>query len=146
MLDEKALRREGFSEGPKVKLGDGQEWTFPEPRPIFFPRRDGDGKVSLDARRTYDADYLDRLDDLFAAEDGVRRLEIETELAVGLLLRNYDLDDQAIRRLFATVADDPAGRAMWDEIEGVILGLAGPKPSAVGSDPASGPTTSTPTA
>ena len=49
-LDEKSLRKPGFSEGHQVILADGQEWTLPKPRIRFKPqnrRRQG-----RDRRRT----------------------------------------------------------------------------------------------
>ncbi len=50
MLDEKALRKPGFSEGYRVTLADSQEWTLPKPKIRFKPKV-VDGKVEVGGAR-----------------------------------------------------------------------------------------------
>jgi hypothetical protein len=139
-LDEKALRKEGFSEGSAVRLGDGQLWTFPKPHLSMFSQV-ADGKIEAGYIFTHGKDYADRLDQYIECEDTFEKMCIQLELASGLLLRNYDLDNKALRRLISIDTDgadvDPE---MWPAIQAVLFGRDAPKPSAVGSDSASQPT------
>lgn len=140
MLDEKALRRETFSEGPSVRLLDGQLWTFPKPYLSLFSQVGEDGKLAAGTSFTYGADYADRLDELVESEDQFERTCIQIELAAGLLLRNYDLDNKALRRLVAINTDGQPDPEMWPAIQAILFGRDAPKPSAVGSESASPPT------
>lgn len=140
MLDEKALRRETFSEGTSVKLLDGQEWTFPKPYLSMYPQVGEGGKLEAGTIFTFGADYADRLDELVESEDQFERTCIQMELAAGLLLRNYDIDNKALRRLIAINTDDQFDPDMWPAIQAILFGRDAPKPSAVGSESASPPT------
>lgn len=142
MLDEKALRRPGFTEGSTVKLGDGQAWTFPKPYLSMHTQVGPDGKLYAGSVFTFGKDYADRLDDYIEAESEFDRLVIQLELAAGLLLRNYDLDNRALRRLISLDMDGDTDKdkEMWPSIQAVLFGRDVPKPSAVGSDTASQPT------
>jgi hypothetical protein len=137
MLDEKALRKPDFSEGPKVALGDGQEWTFPRPWLRLYPVRDGDGSIGLGGGMSYGADYEDKLDTLVDLGDDpdkeYERMSIMVGLAAGLLLCNYDLTDRALRRLLPLDTSAEANGAMWGAIGAVLGGSSAPKPTADGS-------------
>jgi hypothetical protein len=137
MLDEKALRKPDFSEGPKVALGDGQEWTFPRPWLRFYPVRDGDGAIGLGGGWSYGADYEDKLDDLVDLGDDpdkeYERMSIMVGLAASLLLRNYALTDRELRRLLPLDMSAEANAEMWSETGKVLGGSSAPKPTADGS-------------
>lgn len=136
MLDEQALRRPGFTEGYKVALADGQEWTFPKARVVIAPRIAPDGSISVGGVHPYGDDYQRELETLLAGptgspEDGYLLTEAAIRMAAKLLLRNYALtSDQLAAVLHYDVEGSTA--AMWEEIDRVIVGRA-PKPSAVGS-------------
>lgn len=140
MLDEKAMRRESFSEGSAVRLGDGQFWTFPKPYLSMFAQVGEDGKIEAGTAFTFGADYADRLDELVESEDQFEKTCIQVELASALLLRNYDLDNKALRRLIAINTDGQSDPEMWPQIQAILFGRDLPKPSAVGCESASPPT------
>lgn len=139
MRPETECRREEFSEGCKVRLGDGQEWTFPKPVLRLLPVRKEDGGFGLRPAPPFGPDYQkDLLKYLDAARDDdasfLDFLCLRVTLAATLLARNYDLSDEEIQGLLYIVNEESEESvAMWTEIDGVLLGNA-PKPSAVGSD------------
>ncbi len=134
MLDERALRKRGFTEGPKVVLGDGQEWTFPRPWLRLYPVRAPGGGFAMGGGEGYGADFDDLVDRLVDCEpdDIPARLAIQFEMAACLLCRNYELNDRDLRRLLAIDLGDPACEDRWARINQVLLGRP-PKPSADGS-------------
>ena len=129
MLDEKALRRPTFAEGSRVKLADGQEWTFPKPRIRFKPRV-VDGRVEIDGGATFGPEFDEKLEMLFGLGEieGVERLRLQFEVAVRLLSTNYDLPRGAVGDLLVLEAGDPASEERWESITNVMLGIS-PKPS-----------------
>ncbi|MFO0892152.1 MAG: hypothetical protein U0790_23815 [Isosphaeraceae bacterium] len=134
MLDERAARRPGFREGPRVALGDGQEWSFPRPWLRLYPVRGDDGKLSVGGGPGYGPDYDELVDQLIDCDpnDTSGRLALQFRMAACLLLRNYDLADRDLRRLLAVDLADPACEARWARINQVLLGRP-PKASADGS-------------
>ena len=133
-LDEVALRKPGFREGYRVKLGDGQEWSFPRPLLHFFPAITDDGDVVLAAQHTHDRRYRELRDELVETdgEDRYNQMRIQVCIAAHLLLANYDLDSRTLRELLPVVEDDAANDEMWGGLIEVILARP-PKPSADGS-------------
>jgi hypothetical protein len=129
MLDEKALRKPGFSEGHKVTLADGQEWTFPKPRMRFRPKI-VDGRVDVDGGPSFGPEFDVSLDVLFGVVDvePIERLRVKFEMAVRLLGANYDLMPEDFASLIVLEPDDPASDERWEQLSRVIMGLA-PKPS-----------------
>jgi hypothetical protein len=140
MLDEKALRRETFSEGTSIKLLDGQLWTFPKPYLSMYTQIGEGGKLEAGHVFTYGADYADRLDQYIECEEPIEATMIQLELAGGLLLRNYALDNAALRRILAINMDGTSEPEMWPAIRAILFGRDLPKPSAVGSTSPSQPT------
>lgn len=140
-LDEKALRRESFTEGHKVTLADGQEWTFPKPILRFFPARTEDGRTIMGAEHGYDQAYEGLRDELIevASVDVYNSTRIQVEIAGLLLLRNYDLSNKHLRTLLPLIPDDDANDEMWANLVPVIMANP-PKPTPVGSEPPSWPT------
>lgn len=136
MLDEQSLRRPEFTEGYKVALGDGQEWTFPKALVRFVPVAAPDGRLKLGQAAPYGADYQAELSTLLDGSDDTpegRYKEVVAimQLAAKLLLRNYDLTLEQLQSLLYYDVDGST-RPMWDAIDKVIVGES-PKPSAVGS-------------
>lgn len=134
MLDEQALRRSTFSQGPEVTLGDGGKWSLPMPTLRLFPIRGEDGRIAVGGGPSFGADYEALMDDLTDCdpEDTTARLTIQFRMAAMLLTRNYDLTDRDLRELLVIDAEDPECRERWREINRVMTGRA-PKPSADGS-------------
>jgi len=134
VLDEKALRKPAFSEGHKVTLADGQEWTFPKPRVRLKPKI-VDGKVEVGGGPSFGREYDDSLDVLFGAVDAepVERLRIKFEMAVRLLRANYELADADLGELIVLEPGDPASDERWEQLSNVLLGNA-PKRMPAGSD------------
>lgn len=136
-LDERSLRKPGFSEGTAVVLGNGQSWTFPRPWLRLYPVRSPAGELTVGGGLGFDHEVDDLADALVAeasssSEDPLRRLEIQFRMAAGLLGRNYDLTDLHLRRLLAVDLDDPESQERWARINEVLLGRV-PKPLADGS-------------
>lgn len=134
MLDERATRKPGFRDGPRLVLGDGQEWTFPRPWLRLYPVRDADGRLAVGGGQGYGPDYDALVDQLIDCEpdDTTRRLALQFQMAACLLDRNYTLGDRDLRRLLAVDLADPACEHRWARINQVLLGHA-PKASADGS-------------
>ena len=129
MLDEKALRRPGFSEGYKVVLADGQEWTLPKPRIRFKPRI-VEGRVEIGGGPCFGPEFDDRLDILFGITEAepAERLRVKFEVAVRLLAANYNLTPANFAELIVLEPGDSASDERWEQLSNAIMGIA-PKPS-----------------
>lgn len=129
MLDEKALRKPGFSDGHKVVLADGQEWTFPRPRIRLKPRI-VDGKVEISGGPSFGPEFDEQLDILFGVSDAdpAERLRVKFEVAVRLLAANYDLRPEQFAELIVLEIGDPASNERWEQLSNAIMGIV-PKPS-----------------
>ena len=125
MLDEKALRKSSFSEGHKIVLADGQEWTFPRPRIRLKPKI-VDGKVEIGGGVSFGPEYDDQLDILFGAVevDPVELLRVKFEMAVRLLSANYDLKPEDYAELIVLEPGEPASDERWEQLSNVLLGIA----------------------
>lgn len=135
-LDESALRRPEFVEGDRIRLCDGQEWSFPRPIVEIYavPGDDGIYRFEGMRRRRFGPDF-DRKLDAFAATAGKtyrEQLESLLQVAVDLLGRNYDLKPADFGELLAWRRDDESNDDMWRAIAEVAGGFA-PKADAVGS-------------
>lgn len=128
ILNEPALRKAGFTDGPRIALGDGQEWTFPRPWIRLYPRVAADGSIEVAGGRSYGDDHEADLGRMFSLIEGngdqVERIKVRFSLAVKLLLKNYDLDNAALRTLLALAPDEPANVEMWAQVDRVLMGLA----------------------
>jgi hypothetical protein len=129
MLDERALRKPGFSEGYKVTMADGQDWTLPKPRIRFKPRI-VDGRVEIGGGPSFGPEFDDKLDILFGVSDAdpSERLRVKFEVAVCLLAANYDLEPDAFAELIVLEPGDAASDERWEQLSNAIMGIA-PKPS-----------------
>jgi hypothetical protein len=135
MLVEAERRKEGFTEGNKVTLADGHEWTFPKPKLRFFPCRGADGKMGLGAAGTFDQEYRE-LFTAFTEADKDEPFEfwsIKIQIACHLLLANYDLSDVELADLMPVIFDDDRNMEMWATLSPVCLSSP-PKPSTSGSN------------
>ena len=128
-LDEIALRKPGYSEGIKVTMADGQQWTIPKPRIRFKPRI-VDGKVEIGGGPSFGPEFDDKLDILLgvAEADPAERLRVKFEVAVRLLATNYNLEPENFADLIVLEPGDPASDDRWDQLCNAIMGIA-PKPS-----------------
>jgi hypothetical protein len=134
MLDETALRTSGFTEGCRVQLADGQEWSFPRPKFRFFPCRDANGKIAMGGRSTFDDEYRTMISEFQQADrDDVHRMwSLKMQIACHLLLANYNLSDADLAELLSIDFEDETNVDMWTALTPVILSLP-PKPSTDGS-------------
>jgi hypothetical protein len=128
-LDEKSLRTPGFTEGVKVTLADGQEWTLPKPRIRFKPRI-VDGRVEIGGGPSFGPEFDDKLDILFGITqaDPAERLRVKFEVAVRLLATNYNLEPDNFAELIELEPGDPVSDERWEQLCNAIMGIA-PKPS-----------------
>jgi hypothetical protein len=138
MLDEKSLRRPEFSDGYAVKLCDGQEWVFPKPKMRFIPRVKPDGSVDIGGKTSFGPESDKLLEAMFGigTTDGYEILRAKFEMAVRLLMANYNLKPEDFPELIAYDPEDDADNQLWDELSPVLMGRAPGKPSAGGSDSA----------
>ena len=129
MLDEQKLRKPGFSEGYKVTLADGQEWTLPKPKIRFKPKI-VDGKVEVAGGPSFGPEFDEQLDVLFGVVDvpPIERLRVKFEMAVRLLNANYDLKPEDFGELIVLQPDDQTSDERWEQLTRAIMGIA-PKPS-----------------
>jgi hypothetical protein len=91
MVDEQALRSPTFEEGTRIRLADGQAWSFPDHPPY---REDDEHQLVLTA--------------IGEAEDESERLRAELALAILLLSRNYNLTPADFEAILGYAPDDPA--------------------------------------
>lgn len=89
MRDEQELRRLEFRSGRRIRLADGQWWTFPGP----------------DAWCGSDRGAL--LRGVLEAEDDFERLRAELALAIRLLRLNYELEPADYGRLLSFAPNHP---------------------------------------
>lgn len=122
--EEAAKRRPEWTEGPKVKLCDGQEWTFPKPVLGFKPARNPDGTWGAAERAPYGQEYQDAVDRYVAIDpkteaDFLQMIGQRINLAAELLFRNYDLTDDELIDLL-DVSDGDVNVEMWQRIHRVL--------------------------
>jgi hypothetical protein len=129
VLDEKALRKPGFTDGYPVVMADGQTWTLPKPRFRLKPHR-VDGKIEILCRATFGPESDPDLDILYGAVEADYREVIRVKFAMTarLLLSNYDLTDDQLGELIVLEVGDAASDQRWDAINEAMLGIV-PKPS-----------------
>jgi hypothetical protein len=129
VLDEKALRKPGFSEGYPVTMADGQAWVMPKPRIRFKPRV-VDGRVEIGGGATFGPESDGDMEILFGAADvePAERLRVKFAMAVRLLASNYDLKPDDFAELIVLEPGDEASDERWDQLNQAIMGIA-PKPS-----------------
>ncbi len=127
-LDEKALRKPSFSEGYKVTLADGQEWTLPKPRIRFKPSI-VDGKVEVTGAPTFAPEFDEALDVLYGVKvvEPIEHLRVKFEMAVRLLSANYDLQSEDLVNLIVLEPGNESSDERWEQLSRVIMGIA-PKP------------------
>lgn len=142
--EEQELRRPDFVPGIPVRLLDGQEWHFAEPRVRFIPAAGDDGfevVLSLGDDGTFN-DLIERYRVLALMPPGefaphaVERPAIETKLAAMMINRNYDVDPKYLRQILQISynPEDAEAFELRNTIARIILGDS-PKPSAAGEGP-----------
>jgi hypothetical protein len=138
MLDEVALRKPEFQEGVRVKLGDGQEWSFPLPKLRMVPKRNGTGEIVVDYR--IGPGYGSTIQKSFALfwtpveEEPENAWQIRFAAAADLLQKNYSITDDDLADLIYLDRADPESLALWHDISMVLAGVGRPKPSPATSD------------
>ena len=129
MLDEKALRKPDFKEGVLVKMADGQEWMLPKPRIRFTPKIT-DGQVEVGGGPSFGPEFDEKMDILFGVTEAepTERLRLKFEVAVRLIMVNYDLKPADLAELIVLEPGDAASEERWDALTDAMMGIA-PKPS-----------------
>ena len=122
-----------------IMLADGQEWWLPRPWLEIVPHFEN-GKAVARSKLFTCGPELDLLLEAIGQEEDPAK-EILATLTLGgfLLLRNYDLADEDLERLFVYRPRDPVSQEMLRSIINVatgssgLLGLTSPKAFAAGS-------------
>jgi hypothetical protein len=126
-LDEVALRKPGWAEGNRVRLGDGQEWSFPRPRIRMVPRAGDDGRITagVKAAASLGTEFEGWFDILMGVKesDALEEWEAKFGAAAKLLMLNYDLTVADLGDLLYWESGDPGSDARWFEIERAIRGV-----------------------
>jgi hypothetical protein len=139
-LDEVALRRPEFQEGIKVKLGDGQEWTFPPVRMRVIPVFDGDGAIkakqlAIVAKQEGIQELNDMID--YSLDEGEFRfidwMTKRMAAAAKVLLLNYALTGENLAELLYWERDNEESEERWNLIASALMGIR-PKVLAAGSE------------
>jgi hypothetical protein len=122
-LNETELRTEAFTEGRRVQLADGQEWTFPKPKSRFYPARDANGKFGLGGGSTYDEEYRELMSTYLGSNENdiYARWTIKVQIICHLLLANYSLSDEALAALLTVNFEDESNMGMWQSLTPVFF-------------------------
>jgi hypothetical protein len=125
VLDEKTLRKPGFSEGYKVKLADGQEWTFPKPRLLLKPKF-VNGRIDVSSGPSFGPNYDTALDIALGAVEVEPEEWMRTKFdaAVRLLRANYELSDTDVVELLTFEMGNPLDDERWTELCRITVGIA----------------------
>jgi hypothetical protein len=126
MLNEIALRKPEFQDGVKVRLADGQAWSFPLPKIHLAPEFAGEGSVSVGLKPTgMGLDYDRHYDVLTGAKDAdpVDTWVARFSCAATLLRANYAVTNDDISSLFRWCATDPESDATWNQIDAITRGV-----------------------
>jgi hypothetical protein len=129
VLNEVELRTPEFTEGCRIKLADGQEWSFPRPHFRFWPSRDASGKIVVSARNTFDDEYRQLFMDYMNADrdDAYAMWTLKLQIACHLLLCNYAIPDDALGELLPVDFENETNQEMWMELGPILMGQL-PKP------------------
>lgn len=125
-LNESALRTPEFTEGATVTLADGQVWTFPKPTPMFRPTFENGIAISIAMMPTFGPKvdrYIHAMRDDKLEDDGLGYAQLRFTAAAMLLLKNYNLDDEALGQLLVVNFADPEIQAMWVAIDRISFHL-----------------------
>jgi hypothetical protein len=123
MLDEVALRRPEFTEGCKVTLWDGQEWTFPKPKIRLYPVLKPDKTIEVGGGATFGPESEKLLEVLLGGADSDEwgRIKARLEMATRLLLSNYELTADDLTTLIVIENTDESN-AIWENLNPVLSG------------------------
>lgn len=149
-VSEAECRRDDFVGGFPVKMINGEEWFFAEPRMRFVPTNSEVGFeviLSLDDDGEFDGMYTRYAELSVLGRDEIRAhameySALEVRLARAMLERNYELSLSQLRRILQFSYDtqgDPAGAEIRSGIAQVLSGASVPKRSAGGDEPSPTP-------
>ncbi len=123
LLNETNLRKPDFEDGVRVTLSDGQDWTIPKPRFVFYPRFDSDGNVTVGARVRFRDDIDFEVENFVGSNDPYAEIRYRFEVMFKLLRSNYDLSDENLSDLLAVNLSDPVSAANWRRIDRILCGM-----------------------
>ena len=126
-LNEKALRKDSFTEGAVVKLADQQEWTFPKPTIELLPIITEGKAIFGPARPSFGQEYWELFETYAQAENSGETMAALLNLAIYIIRKNYDISDEDVVNLFPFVYGDDENSEMWGQIADVAMGNGSPK-------------------
>jgi hypothetical protein len=111
----------------RIKLGDGQEWSFPLPRIRMVPKRNGDGQFTFGFKPAPgQGNILGKSFDLLwtiQEQEPDDAWGIRFGAAACLLQMNYNLTDENLEDLIYLDKNDPETFERWRDIEQILRGL-----------------------
>jgi hypothetical protein len=104
MVNEQNRRRPDFVEGTRVRMADGQDWSFPD----RLPSKD-------------DREHIAVLREILEVEDRDELLGAELALTIFLLARNYDLTPDDFAAILRFAPGDPAQPRMQAAVHALAM-------------------------
>ena len=122
-------RKEDFRADVPVILADGQTWFLPRPRIRLRPKI-VDGKATIAQENSFGLEYMELVSEYYRtqADEGNWNewIVASFDLAVSVLLRNYELSPEEIESLIYfdfSEPPDPLSREMFETFRDVSLGI-----------------------
>jgi hypothetical protein len=136
MFDERAKRNPKFDERNStwITLADGGRWAFPKPWLEIHASFRGGRAVASHPVLTYGPELEDLVNAIDQCRDDAALLVGAASLGAYLLLRNYDLSDDDLDRLFAVRVGDPSSWEWAKAVIGLATGTSGSRSFLAGSD------------
>jgi hypothetical protein len=104
MVNEQTRRRPDFVEGTRVRMADGQDWSFPD----RLPSKD-------------DREHVAVLREIVEVEDRDELLQAELALTIFLLARNYELTPDDFAAILGFAPGDPAQPRMQAAVHALAM-------------------------
>ncbi len=108
-IDEQSRRRGDFRADVPVVLADGQVWHLKKPS-ILVGRRKAEGATGYFTRSSFGPDYFEKIEAFYHAsteDDPEPYIAASFDLAIALLLQNYDLTEQEAEDLVLFDFNEP---------------------------------------
>lgn len=123
MIFEPTRRRISFTEGVRVILADGQDWTLPFE---FSPAEPGTGGPRRGAglAESPEPELRQLLREAWDAESEYEARHCDIALAIHLLRKNYDLGPDELQGLLGFSADSASGQALRVQLRSLVAEAA----------------------
>lgn len=119
MIFEASRRRESFTDGIGVILGDGQRWTLPSEW-AAGERAQPSNRRQATAKEAAEAELRALLGDAWESETESDARRCDLALAIHLLRKNYDLGPDELQELLGFTADSAEGRSLRGQLRSLI--------------------------